>query len=438
MGKNAPFGRRWMRKTLTGMALPAMLAGGAVRADEAPPGQLPVMVAANSTTATAPSAAYTLGDCIRIGREKQPGLVAERASLASAQTASASLQNLRVPTFIARDLPIRRQQACRGITIAAAGLQQAEYDTIYAITRTYYGVIFAREQLKVAEDLSKSLKFYQDNVRQLVKDGTNREYTTATLDKITLYLKLAETHQAEAARGIDRATAALNEAMGLDPQTATVLAETTLPNPKVEVTRDQIVALAVAKRGELVQATTACEVVDLEAAAQHRLLFRVTTHTFAAGADVHSRPVPQGFMNGEYRPGATSLEMPVMFAGSRSDRVERARDLEVRAGAVVDKTRNLITLEAEDAFFKYEEAVRKLPLVNEASTAGARLAKTTREDFTANSKVKIDDILTGEALAAQAKASVNETIYQLIISLAGLQRVTGGGFEPVLITAAGN
>jgi outer membrane protein TolC len=141
-------------------------------------------------------------------------------------------------------------------------------------------------------------------------------------------------------------------------------------------------------------------------------------------------------MNGEYRPGATSLEMPVMFAGSRSYRVERARDLGVRAGAVVDKTRNLITLEAEDAFFKYEEAVRKLPLVTEASTAGARLSKTTRDDFTANSKATIDDILTSEGLAAQAKATANETIYNLIVSLAGLQRVTGGGFVPVLITGS--
>jgi outer membrane protein TolC len=137
-------------------------------------------------------------------------------------------------------------------------------------------------------------------------------------------------------------------------------------------------------------------------------------------------------MNGEYRPGATSLEMPVMFVGSRPYRVERAQDLGVRAGAVLDKTRNLVTLEAEDAYFKYEEAVRKMPLVTEASTAGARLAKTTRDDFTANSKVKVDDILTGEALAAQAKAAANENIYNLIVALAGLQRVTGGGFEPVI------
>jgi outer membrane protein TolC len=421
-----------MRRTLAGLTVPALMATGAVRAQDAPPGHLPQAVA-NPAAATAVTA-YTLGDCIRIGRDRQPGLVAQRASLASAQTASASLNNLHVPTFIRRDLPIRRHQACLGITIAEAGLTQAEYDTIYAITRTYYGVIFAQEQLKVAEDLSKSLKFYQDNIRELVKRGESREYTTSTLDKITLYLKIAEARQAEAARGKDRALAALNEAMGLDPQTPTQLAETTLPNPRVNVTRDQIVMLAVARRGELIQANTAREVVDLEACAQDRLLFRPTAFTFAAGVDVHSRPVPQGFMNGEYRPGATSLEMPTMFVGSRPYRVERAQDLGVRAGAVVDKTRNLVTLEAEDAYFKYEEAARKMPLVLEASTAGARLAKTTRDDFTANSKVKVDDILTGEALAAQAKASANENIYNLIIALAGLQRVTGGGFEPVLTT----
>ena len=45
-----------------------------------------------------------------------------------------------------------------------------------------------------------------------------------------------------------------------------------------------------------------------------------------------------------------------------------------------------------------------------------------------------DDIETLMRLLAQAKASANETLYNLIIAVAGLQRVTGGGFEPTLIT----
>ena len=43
--------------------------------------------------------------------------------------------------------------------------------------------------------------------------------------------------------------------------------------------------------------------------------------------------------------------------------------------------------------------------------------------------MKIEDILTNEALAAQAAATYNEALYQLVVALADLQRVTAGGFD---------
>jgi len=104
-------------------------------------------------------------------------------------------------------------------------------------------------------------------------------------------------------------------------------------------------------------------------------------------------------------------------------------DLSARAAAVVDKTRNLIALEAEDMYYKWEEAARKLPQGQTAEQAGNRLAKNTRDDFRASQRVKIEDILTNEALAAQAAATHNETLYQLVVALADLQRVTAGGFD---------
>ena len=80
--------------------------------------------------------------------------------------------------------------------------------------------------------------------------------------------------------------------------------------------RDEIVALALARRGEMVQVVTAAEVTDLEVAAQDKSFMpRVTT--FAFGADIHAHPVPQGISNNEYRPGATGLEMPPSLAGPR-------------------------------------------------------------------------------------------------------------------------
>jgi outer membrane protein TolC len=369
----------------------------------------------------------TLADCLRIAAEKQPALAAYRASLAAAQTQYNGLKRLHAPPLVARDLPIRRKQACLGITIADAGLEQAQWETAYAVTRTYFGVLYAREQQLVAQQLADSLRFYQERVRDLVKKGETREYTTNTVDKITLYLKLAETRHAEATRGLQRAASALREAMGIDPGTTLRIAETPLPTGGPEVDKQSIVVLALARRGEMVQASKAAEVVELEVEAQGKTHLP-TAKTFAAVADVHARPVPQGQNNGEYRPGATSLEMPTLFAGPKSERVERARDLSARAAAVVDKTRNLVALEAEDAYYKWEEAARKIPQTREASEAGARLAKNDSQDFSSGQKVRIEDLLTDQVLAAQAKAAYNEALYQQAIALAGLQRVTAGGF----------
>jgi outer membrane protein TolC len=397
----------------------------------------PAWAQESAAVQAAPGAApLHLSECLAIAHDQQPALIAHRASLAAAQAQSEGLEKLPVPTFLRRDLPIRRKQACLGITIAEAGLEQAEWDNVYAVTRTYFGVIYAREQKQVAENVAASLRFYQERVSDVVKKGESREWTTSTVDKISVYLGLAETRAAEAARGIDRATSALREAMGLPPEAPVQIADSKLPTPQAQATREEIVSLALARRGELVQAATAKRVVHLEVRAQDTSC-RPRMESFAAVVDVHARPVPQGFNNGEYRPGATSLEMPVEFAGPRAYRVDRARDLDIRAGAVVDKTRNLIALDAEDAFFKWEEAVRKVRQTRDASRAGSRLSRTTREDFTGGQKVRIEDILTNEVLAGQAQAAFNEAIYQQLISLAGLQRVTAGGFDPGLAAAPG-
>jgi len=373
----------------------------------------------------------SLDDCIGIALEQQPALAALRASLAAAENAYQALLRLHPPPLIGRDLPIRRQQACLGVTIANAAVRQSEADTVYAVTRTYFGVLYARAQLQVAENVATSLRFYQERVRDLVKKGESREWTTSTVDKITLYLRLAEGRQAEANRGIERATAALREAMGLPLEMPLRVAEGRLPSPTVPVNREELVNLALARRGELLQATTAAEVIDLEVAAQGKSCLP-TARTFAAAADIHATPVPQGFSNGEYRPGATSLEMPVLLAGRRSYRMDRARDFSARAAAVVNKTHNLVALDAEDAYLKWLEASRKIPVTRDAAETGARLSKNTREYFTAGQRVRIEDILNDEVLAGQAQAAYNEALYLQIIALADLQRATAGGFNPGL------
>src|SRR5205807_4445536 len=111
--------------------------------------------------------------------------------------------------------------------------------------------------------------------------------------------------------------------------------------PERIIDRCEIIALALNRRPELVQATGFAEVTNLEIDAQGTKLIRPIVSTFAAASDIHSRQVPQGISNNEYRPGAVGPEMPTTMVGHRSYRMERTRDLYGRALAVVDKTRGL-------------------------------------------------------------------------------------------------
>jgi outer membrane protein TolC len=375
-----------------------------------------------------------LAACVRIAFERQPTLTAHRASMAAADVQYRGLDSLRMPTFIVRSLPVRRKQASLGMAIAEAGLTQAEWETVYAVTRTYYGALFARQQEKVVGGLEERLRFYQERVRAAVKGGSgSREWSDETVDKITIYLRLAETRHAEASRGVQRAIAGLREAMGVGPDPCVLrILGGPLPEPTVSVCRGEIIALAVGRRGEVAQSAVLAEITGLEADAQAKTC-GPTAKTFASVVDLHSKPIPPGMANTDYRPGALGPDMPPLLAGPKWARVERAHDLGARADAVAAKTRNLIALEAEDAYLKWDEAAQKIAEARDAAEAGDRLSKKTMEAFLEGQRTRIEDILTSEALAAQARSTYNEALYQHLVALAGLQRVTAGGFDPGLV-----
>src|SRR5688572_32451858 len=95
----------------------------------------------------APATKLNLDQCIQIGLERQPALAAAQASLNAAQSGYQAVTNLpRTARLVARNIPIRIEQSCLGVTIAAAGLQQAEWETRYAVRRTYYSIQYARLQ----------------------------------------------------------------------------------------------------------------------------------------------------------------------------------------------------------------------------------------------------------------------------------------------------
>src|SRR5207244_656085 len=113
----------------------------------------------------------------------------------------------------------RKKQAALGIDIADAALHQADSETTYNVTRMYFTVLYARAQYRLTGEVVETFQGYHDIVSKAVlgKDKGDRTWTTETIGKLTVYLRLAESRRAEAQQGIQRALAALREAMGVEP-----------------------------------------------------------------------------------------------------------------------------------------------------------------------------------------------------------------------------
>jgi outer membrane protein TolC len=371
-----------------------------------------------------------------MGLAQQPALAAHRASLAAAETQKQALDHMHLAALISREMHIRRQQAAQGVTIAAAGLDQAEWETIYAVTRNYFSVIYASRQEKVARGLVDKLKAAQEKAAVLVKSGDpDNVVTQIDVDRLAANIDLYQLRLIEASQGIKRAGAALREAMGVGPDHCLVIAGSDLPPLQESLCRADLIALALARRGEMVQAVTAKCVTELEVDAQGTGFLLPTKRTFASVTDLHVRPIPQGMSNTEYRPGAVGLEMPTSLVGNRADRVQRAQDFSDRASAVVDKTRNLITLEVEDSYLKWEDAALKLRALAQTHQRALKVATTVKDRFDIG-KVSGEELIRSQTLADQAQAAYNEALYHHALALAALERITAGGFTPAFRTGA--
>jgi outer membrane protein TolC len=394
-------------------------AGLAVAADPpaALPSQVPAMAAVPDT--------LDLAACLNLALERQPRIAAARASLAAAEDGKRGLDSIHVPPIVDPEIPIRRKQACLGVAAAAAALEQAEHETVYAVTRTYFTVLFAREQEKVARGVVERLTAINEVARGALQSGA-RNVTSNDVNRTSVYLRLAQAQQHKAGQGVKRALAALREAVGVGPDCRFDVAQGTLPKLNVHLSLDDIVAKALSRRGELAQASLFAQTTCLEVEAQGTGIHR-RMETFAAGADIHSRPVPLGEHNEDYRPGGLLPEMPDLLVGCRPERVRHARSLNARAESVTETSRNLIALEAEDAYLRWEEAALEVPAAKEAVDAGEQLADDLSKDFTSGLKAKPEDVVNARVLAATARSRYNEYLFHEIIALADIERITAGG-----------
>src|SRR5262249_55132192 len=151
--------------------------------------------------------ALDLAGCLDLGYQHHPRIAAQRASLAAAEDGLRALEKLHVPALLAPELPVRRRQAALGVSAAAAGLDQAQRETAYAVPRTYFTVLYARDQERVARGVVDRLTATRDAAQKQLDAGA-RDVTAVDVRRASVYLRLAVARRVQAAQGVKRALAA--------------------------------------------------------------------------------------------------------------------------------------------------------------------------------------------------------------------------------------
>ena len=448
-----------------GLLALGLIVFGSVRADDLPllPPPIPTEKVQDGSVAK-----YDLETLRAMALKHNSAITAARASLASALAGRQGVENIRVPTCLQPDLPIRRMQAGLGVQAAEAGVRQAELLTVFGVQYAYVSYLFARDQERIAkeavEDKEKeqNLVALSKTIRELFTEDSKVDTDLKKRDALFLegVLFFARSRLTEAETGSRRALSALREAIGVGCDVPLSLKHDRLLDVKGTLDRRQLIDIALANRPDLLAASINVLVSDLEVKAQGSRN-SLNVRTFASGADLHANPLPAGRYDQEYRPGVSGPEMPPFLSGKKCDRVARASALASRAAAVSDKARALIILEVEQAFLRYEEATAKIGYLNQAAAKlklamkGELDAKGDNKDKNGGlgiegastrlqnsikaggeSKVALDDVLKFGQVYSQIRIQANEARYQQLIALITLERATGAAFRADLSGAS--
>jgi outer membrane protein TolC len=422
--------RRW--KYLLGALALSLGTCGSTMAQDPVPTTPPITVPAPSMTVHR----LSLDSAVQEALANQPTLRAARAgqgaAVASRQAADSAFAFLSGP-----QLKYRRQQADLGIQIAEANLHQVELETVNAVTRTYIGVLYAKEQHQIAERAVNQLSVIRDYADKTVKEGNTRDVTKVDVDRLDAYVLLGKTRVEEAKLGIERAKAALREAIGLPCQTPLEIGDEKLSkffedylkyrnSRGANLSPRHAVVAAVNRRAEVAQATLAAQITCLEIDAQGTILHPYA-RTFAAMSDIHGKILPASIIDGDYRPGPVGPEMPVYLAGSRQDRVLRAQQYYERSLAVVDKAKNLIALEVEEACARLIGNGEQIEMLQNASQKVRSVTELAERTYRATpTQANLNQLLQLQLLEAQTNAQLNDAHYKFGQALASLQRATVG------------
>ena len=373
----------------------------------------------------------TLAEALELMNANHPRIHAAEASLRGSEAGARGVQNLPFFAKLSPDMKYRRQQSELGIEVADAGLRQEIRDTSYGVARSYFLVIYSKQQRDLSEQvldiLSKNIKALE--LKMVLKKTPEDDIK---LQKLKLGVVEAKHKNALANTGFERAKALLREEVGgrnkiglIEPK------ETEFPSYDLlglltPEFIDEMIEKTVLVRDEVIKSSKASQILALEVNAQRSARFNPKFRTFASGSDLHYIPIGVQGRGENFTPEAITIEMPSSLVGKKSDRVARAQAFADRGAAVEESTKNLIRLEVRNAF---ELLLENRTNFNELKKVEPELRKIISELHDNQLKFLSADNAELFEKAGKMLGSFNQTKFITMDNLADLERITSGNFS---------
>jgi outer membrane protein TolC len=332
------------------------------------------------------------------------------------------------PLYTGGKIRYRNQQAGLGVQAAGAQVVQSRQQTAFEVSRAYYGILLARELVRVIDDTAGRYRAVERLVNSLLEEG-DENVTTADLARFRALRVSAESQKVEFQRAVDLARAALRQAMGLDPQAPVAPADERLEFRPVALELPALTAQALSRRPELIQA----EIGVKNAVLEEKLAAAAFCPNVGLYGSFNTLSGQRTFPNpheGEEWAAGISAEVP-LFTGCRRLAERRKAGYQIQqAQETLQSARSLVTLEVEKVYLQYTEMAERVPLA-EAAVRGARAALKAYDDQYVGGLVAekdypkyFENVVTTRLLLTLAEVQYYQQLYAYNLALAAIRRVT--------------
>jgi outer membrane protein TolC len=332
------------------------------------------------------------------------------------------------PLYTGGKIRYRNQQALLGIEAAGADVGKSKQQTIFEVSRAYYGVLLSKELVRVADDAVGQFRAIERLAQSLLDRG-DEFVTTADVFRVRSLRELAENQRVEVQRAVDLAYAALRQAMGLDRLTPLELAEERLEFRKVSIELDDILEAALSRRPEVVKAGIGVR----NAILQEKLAdaqFHPDVALFASLSTINGRRTFPNPGDPEIWSVGVSAEVPLYVGGRRLAERRHAKHQLQQANEVLQLVRDLVTLDVQQVHLEYQEMSERLPSAAASVRHAEAALKVYHDQYAANLIAEKDmpkhfeNLTTGRLLLSLAEARYNQQLYAYNLALAKIRLVT--------------